>query len=153
MYAPVHQHFFVARMDFCVDGVKNSIVEYNAEAETEGPHNPTLNGFFFKETPLVSELVAVRDLSPETARYRYILLVAFIHSCNLRFEQLFVQYMFSHTHTHMCSLSLTHTHTHMSTHTHTHTHLCFHTHTHTHMLSHTHTYAEIQNFYTIICLS
>lgn len=112
MYAPVHQHFFVARMDFCVDGVKNSIVEYNAEAETEGPHNPTLNGFFFKETPLVSELAAVRDLSPETARYRYILLVAFIHSCNLRFEQLFVQYMFSHTHTHMCSLSLTHTHTH-----------------------------------------
>ena len=90
MYAPVHQHFFVARMDFCVDGVKNSIVEYNAEAETEGPHNPTLNGFFFKETPLVSELAAVRDLSPETARYRYILLVAFIHSCYLRFEQLFV---------------------------------------------------------------
>lgn len=68
MYAPVHQHFFVARMDFCVDGEKNSIVEYNAKAETEGPHNPTLNGFYFEETALSSELHAIRDLSPETAR-------------------------------------------------------------------------------------
>ena len=57
-------------MDFCIDGSRNSVVEYNAEAETEGPHNPTLNGFFFKETPMVSELAAVRDLSPETARYQ-----------------------------------------------------------------------------------
>lgn len=56
-------------MDFCVDGEKNSIVEYNAKAETEGPHNPTLNGFYFEETVLESELQAVRDLSPETARF------------------------------------------------------------------------------------
>ena len=111
--------------------------------------------------PLVSELAAVRDLSPETARYRYILLVAFIHSCYLRFEQLFVQYMLSHTHTHMCSLSRTHTHTHVLTHTHTNTcafththgqtHTCAfthtrtHTHTHTHMLSH---HIHMQKFKT-----
>ena len=68
LYAPVHQHFFVARMDFCVDGELNSIVEYNAKADTEGPHNPTLNGFFFEETVLESEKKAIRDLSPETAR-------------------------------------------------------------------------------------
>ena len=68
LYAPVHQHFFVARVDFCVDGQRNSIVEYNAKAESEGPHNPTLNGFYFEEKILESELMAVRDLSPETAR-------------------------------------------------------------------------------------
>jgi primary-amine oxidase len=68
LYAPVHQHFFVARMDFCVDGQQNSIIEYNAKAESDGPHNPTLNGFYFEEKILESELMAVRDLSPETAR-------------------------------------------------------------------------------------
>ena len=56
-------------MDFIIDGIENSVVEYNARAETEGPHNPTLNGFYFEETYLESELKAVRDLSPETARY------------------------------------------------------------------------------------
>lgn len=69
LYAPVHQHFFVARMDFCVDGQQNSIIEYNAKAESEGPHNPTLNGFYFEEKILESELMAVRELSPETARW------------------------------------------------------------------------------------
>lgn len=68
LYAPVHQHFFVARIDFCVDGQHNSIVEYNAKAESEDSHNPTLNGFYFEEKILESELMAVRDLSPETAR-------------------------------------------------------------------------------------
>ena len=68
LYAPVHQHFFVTRIDFCVDGQQNSIVEYNAKAESEGPHNPTLNGFYFEEKILESELMAIRDLSPETAR-------------------------------------------------------------------------------------
>jgi Cu2+-containing amine oxidase len=29
----VHQHFFVARMDFAVDGPKNTVVELNAVAE------------------------------------------------------------------------------------------------------------------------
>jgi len=33
LYAPVHQHFFVARMDFAVDGSSNRIIEYNARAE------------------------------------------------------------------------------------------------------------------------
>jgi Cu2+-containing amine oxidase len=66
-------------MDFCVDGEMNSIVEYNAKAETEGPHNPTLNGFYFEETSLDSELQAIRDLSPETARFEW--LPAHIDSC------------------------------------------------------------------------
>ena len=96
MYAPVHQHFFVARMDFCVDGVKNSIVEYNAEAETEGPHNPTLNGFFFKETPLLSELAAVRDLSPETARYCCLFFSCRIHTF---MQSKISAYLLSHVHT------------------------------------------------------
>ena len=60
-------------MDFIIDGVNNNIVEYNAKTETEGEHNPTLNGFYFEETVLESELKAIRDLSPQTARYGTIL--------------------------------------------------------------------------------
>jgi primary-amine oxidase len=37
LYAPVHQHFFVARLDFCVDGINNSIREWNACAEVRIP--------------------------------------------------------------------------------------------------------------------
>lgn len=59
-------------MDFCIDGVRNNIVEYNAVAETEGPHNPSLNAFYFESTPLLTELGAIRDLSPESARLVYV---------------------------------------------------------------------------------
>lgn len=33
LYTPAHQHFFVARIDFLVDGKKNSIQEWNARVE------------------------------------------------------------------------------------------------------------------------
>ena len=33
LYAPVHQHFFVARMDFLIDGKNNCISEWNARVE------------------------------------------------------------------------------------------------------------------------
>ena len=69
LYAPVHQHFFVGRMEFAVDGSNNSICEYNAIAESEGTHNPTLNAFYFIDKLLTTEEEAIRDCSPETARF------------------------------------------------------------------------------------
>ena len=69
LYAPVHQHLFVARMDTVIDGTENRVVEMNVEAETEGPHNPTGNAFFFTEKLLKTEDEAARDCCPETARF------------------------------------------------------------------------------------
>lgn len=67
LYAPVHQHLFVARMDFVVDGTNNRVIELNAERETEGSHNPTLNAFFFTEKLLETELGT--DCNPASARF------------------------------------------------------------------------------------
>ena len=61
LYAPVHQHFFVSRMDFAVDGTQNRFVEYNAKKETLGPHNPTGNAFYFESEVLQTEKEAIRD--------------------------------------------------------------------------------------------
>eukprot|EP01035_Chromulina_nebulosa_P027523 gene27523-36215_t len=69
LYGPVHQHFFVAKMDFAVDGLVNHISEFNAVVESEGEHNPSNNAFYYEETPLDSEQKAIRDCSPETGRY------------------------------------------------------------------------------------
>lgn len=69
LYAPVHQHFFVVRVDFTIDGTANQVVELEARRDDEGPHNETLNAFFFEERILGSELDAVRDLCPEKARF------------------------------------------------------------------------------------
>lgn len=30
LYAPIHQHFWVVRMDMAVDGVNNTVMEVNA---------------------------------------------------------------------------------------------------------------------------
>eukprot|EP01038_Epipyxis_sp_PR26KG_P004091 gene4091-5839_t len=69
LYAPVHQHFFVAKIDFAVDGCNNSVVELNAFTESEGSHNPDNNGFYYEETLLTTEKEAIRDCNTETARY------------------------------------------------------------------------------------
>lgn len=63
LYAPIHQHCFVARMHMAVDsdGLSgNRVVELNAEKESPGPHNPHNNAFFYRETVLESELKAIR---------------------------------------------------------------------------------------------
>jgi Cu2+-containing amine oxidase len=44
------------RMDICIDGLRNNVIEADNETETAGPHNPHNNAFFSKETPLTSEL-------------------------------------------------------------------------------------------------
>ena len=44
-------------------------VRCHARADDEGPHNPTLNGFFFEATVLATERAAVRDCAPALARF------------------------------------------------------------------------------------
>jgi len=61
LYAPVHQHFFVSRMDFAVDGTQNRFLEYNAKKEALGPNNPTGNAFYFEDEVMETEQEAIRD--------------------------------------------------------------------------------------------
>ncbi|GLU13182.1 hypothetical protein SLE2022_298270 [Rubroshorea leprosula] len=73
LYAPVHQHFFVARMDMAVDckpgDAFNQVVEVNVKVEEPGEKNIHNNAFYAKETLLRSELQAMRDCNPLTARH------------------------------------------------------------------------------------
>jgi primary-amine oxidase len=64
-----HQHFFNMRLDFDLDGLKNSVYEVNTEAEPLGPENPYGNGFFATSTLLPTEQAAQRTINPFTARY------------------------------------------------------------------------------------
>ncbi|KAG6746063.1 hypothetical protein POTOM_050576 [Populus tomentosa] len=73
LYAPVHQHFFVARMNMAVDCKSceafNQVVEVNVEVEKPGEKNVHNNAFYAKESLLQSELQAMRDCNPQTARH------------------------------------------------------------------------------------
>jgi primary-amine oxidase len=69
LYGPNHQHFFSVRLDMEVDGGPNSVLEVDSVPEPAGPDNPTGNAWRVRETPLVSELAARRDVSTATARY------------------------------------------------------------------------------------
>ncbi|MBA0760117.1 hypothetical protein Gotri_022895 [Gossypium trilobum] len=73
LYAPVHQHFFVARMDMAVDckpgEAFNQVVEVNLKVEEPGKDNVHNNAFYAEEELLRSELQAMRDCNPLTARH------------------------------------------------------------------------------------
>jgi len=98
LYAPDHQHFFVGRLDLCVDGLKNRLVEVETErlgamnAYAHGAHdfkdapgsdlgsdhqgeaafalrNLRFNAFRRKETLLATELEAARWACPEKGRH------------------------------------------------------------------------------------
>ncbi|PON99028.1 Copper amine oxidase [Trema orientale] len=73
LYAPVHQHFFVARMDMAVDckpgEAFNQVVEVDVKVEEPGNNNVHNNAFYAEETLLRSELQAMRDCNPLTARH------------------------------------------------------------------------------------
>eukprot|EP00899_Mesostigma_viride_P013214 jgi/Mesvir1/21894/Mv01962-RA.2 len=81
LYAPIHQHFFVARMDMAVDSNRagdahagdvwghNRVVEVNVAQEAEGAGNPHGNAFYAVETRLASEAVAARDVNLSSARF------------------------------------------------------------------------------------
>ncbi|KAJ6431110.1 hypothetical protein OIU84_018579 [Salix udensis] len=73
LYAPVHQHFFVARMDMAVDcrpgETFNQVVEVNVKIEEPGKDNVHNNAFYAEEELLKSELQAMRDCNPLSARH------------------------------------------------------------------------------------
>lgn len=74
LYAPVHQHFFVARMDFAVDGSRNSVAEWNVQVEEESTEsNPFCNAFYFTNKVLSTEQAAIRDCCSDTARFWQVL--------------------------------------------------------------------------------
>ena len=50
LYGPHHQHFFNIRIDWMLDGLKNSLVEVNCEPIPKGPENPAGNAWAAKET-------------------------------------------------------------------------------------------------------
>lgn len=73
LYAPVHQHFFVARMDMAVDCKPgepvNQVVELNVKVEEPGPNNIHSNAFYAEEQVLRTESQAQRDCNPLSARH------------------------------------------------------------------------------------
>ncbi|CAF1067295.1 unnamed protein product [Adineta steineri] len=52
LYGPHHQHFFNMRIDWMLDGMKNSLVEVNCEPIPKGPQNPAGNAWIAQETIL-----------------------------------------------------------------------------------------------------
>ncbi|CAI0390410.1 unnamed protein product [Linum tenue] len=73
LYAPVHQHFFVARMDMAVDckpgEAFNQVVEMNVKVEEPGKDNVHNNAFYPEEELLRTESQAMRDCNPLSARH------------------------------------------------------------------------------------
>ncbi len=68
LFAPVHQHLFCARLDFAVDGQRNSVYEVDAVGIPVGEKNPYGNAFTWKATELRTEQEAKRHANPATAR-------------------------------------------------------------------------------------
>ena len=66
--AVFHQHFFNFRLDFDVDGQKNTVVEMNTASDAVGASNPYANAFAETMTPLTTELHAKRRLALESNR-------------------------------------------------------------------------------------
>ena len=64
-----HQHIFNMRLDFDVDGERNSVVEVDTVALPPGEGNPYLNAFEGRETLLESEQQAQRIIDPLKSRY------------------------------------------------------------------------------------
>lgn len=66
--APHHQHFFSFRLDFDVDGTKNSVTEMNTSAMAAGANNPYLNGFVMRASIFKTEAEAQRKMDMQAAR-------------------------------------------------------------------------------------
>ncbi len=68
LYGPIHQHFFIVRLDTQIDGLENTVYEINTEADPPGPANPHGNAFRATATPLRRESEAQRLIDPFRAR-------------------------------------------------------------------------------------
>jgi primary-amine oxidase len=68
LYAPNHQHFFNVRLDFDLDGVKNTVERVDVTGEPAGEGNPHANAFRAVGTRLGREKEARGNLCLETGR-------------------------------------------------------------------------------------
>ncbi|MHA6618061.1 primary-amine oxidase [Pseudonocardia sp. DLS-67] len=66
--APYHQHLFSARLDMTVDGVRNAVVEAEAERMPMGEGNPYGNAFRQRRTRLTRESQARRRADGSVVR-------------------------------------------------------------------------------------
>jgi primary-amine oxidase len=64
-----HQHLFNARLDFELDGERNSVIEVEVERVPQGKGNEHGNAWRLKETLLRTELEAQRVADPLRGRY------------------------------------------------------------------------------------
>lgn len=67
LWAPIHEHIFNARLDWAVDGEKNSVLEYETVTEYDG--DPANSPFYAQETLLRTEKEGARLPSPLTHRF------------------------------------------------------------------------------------
>jgi primary-amine oxidase len=68
LYAPNHQHFFNVRLDFGIDGARNTIQQLDVVADLADDSNPFENAFHLQATDLLTEKQAMANLSLEAAR-------------------------------------------------------------------------------------
>ncbi len=68
VYAPNHQHFFNVRLDFDIDGERNTIHQVDIVPDPIAESNPYENGFRAKATVLRTEKQACANLNLGTAR-------------------------------------------------------------------------------------
>jgi primary-amine oxidase len=79
--APHHQHLFGFRLDMCVDGPGNTVVEVDAVPSAPGPDNPHGNAFTAERTRLDSEATAVRMAAPDRSRSWHVLNTSSRNAC------------------------------------------------------------------------
>lgn len=68
LIAPHHQHWFNLRLDFDVDGTRNSVKELNVASDPIGRKNPHGNAFSLSQTVFARETEAVRDVNAASHR-------------------------------------------------------------------------------------
>jgi primary-amine oxidase len=68
LYAPNHQHFFNVRLDFNLDGPRNTVQQIDVVADPAGYDNPFHNAFHAQVVELHSEQNAKSRLNQETMR-------------------------------------------------------------------------------------
>jgi primary-amine oxidase len=68
LYAPNHQHFFNVRLDFDLDGMKNSVQQIDVMADPIDEQNPFENAFRAQSTLLETERQAQANLHLESCR-------------------------------------------------------------------------------------
>lgn len=68
LYAPIHDHIFNARLEWAIDGEKNSV--YEVETVAEETDDPIVSPFYAKRTQLTTE--TGRDANPTAHRWWYV---------------------------------------------------------------------------------